>query len=190
MQRFQQVLRHVGAVALLAQALGACSSDVNLGSVNILPKPETFTRPDWLSFSGGKHDFALRPVTADDLVTQQGQCAADRTVVASAPNDASAADAASDATAAPQPTPLQQGGIALQMTECDVVRRSGAPENIEFGTNERGERAVVLTYTRGPRPGVYRFTEGRLAAIERAPGPPQPEKPQKPAKAAKKPART
>jgi len=48
---------------------------------------------------------------------------------------------------------------------------------------------VVLTYTGGPLPGVYRFSVGRLVAIERAPGPPPTAaKPQKPAKPAKKPA--
>ena len=35
------------------------------------------------------------------------------------------------------------GGIALEMTECDVVKRAGAPEQVELGTNERGERTVV-----------------------------------------------
>ena len=72
----------------------------------------------------------------------------------------------------PPSTPTVQGGIALQMTECDVVWRAGATEKIEFGNNERGERAVMLTFTRGPRPGVYRFAGGRLVSIERAPAPP------------------
>jgi hypothetical protein len=27
----------------------------------------------------------------------------------------------------------------------------------------------VITYIRGPRPGIYRFTAGRLTSIERAP---------------------
>jgi hypothetical protein len=48
---------------------------------------------------------------------------------------------------------------------------------------------VVLTYTRGPLPGIYRFIGGRLSVIERAPGAPPAAatKPQKP-KTAKKPA--
>jgi hypothetical protein len=64
---------------------------------------------------------------------------------------------------------LLPGGIALQMTECDVVRRGGAPEQLQIGADERGDRSVVITYIRGPRPGVYRFTAGRLTSIERAP---------------------
>ena len=64
------------------------------------------------------------------------------------------------------------GGISLQMTECDVVRRAGPVEKIDVSADERGERAVVLTYARGPSAGVYRFVGGRLVSIERAPGPP------------------
>ena len=36
--------------------------------------------------------------------------------------------------------------VALDMTECDVVKRAGQPEQVDFGTNERSERTVVLTY--------------------------------------------
>ena len=63
--------------------------------------------------------------------------------------------------------------IALDMTECDVVKRAGQPEQVDFGTNERSERTVVLTYLRGARPGIYRFAAGRLTSIERAPEPPR-----------------
>jgi hypothetical protein len=76
-------------------------------------------------------------------------------------------------------------GIALQMTECEVVQRAGNPEGIEFG-NEGGERSVVLTYTAGARPGIYRFGGGRLYSIERAPEPAGAAKPQKKSPPAKK----
>ena len=76
------------------------------------------------------------------------------------------------------------GGIGLEMTECDVVHRAGAPDRFEFGTSERGDRTLTLTYIGGPRPGIYRFVAGRLASIERGPEPPAPAKPAK----AKKPA--
>jgi hypothetical protein len=55
-----------------------------------------------------------------------------------------------------------------------VVKRAGHPERFEFGTNERNERTVTLTYIQGPRPGIYRFAAGRLTSIERAPEPPKP----------------
>ena len=66
---------------------------------------------------------------------------------------------------------------------------AGVKPGVALGAEERGDRALVLTYTGGPLPGVYRFSAGRLVAIERAPGPPPTAaKPQKPAKPAKKPA--
>jgi hypothetical protein len=71
------------------------------------------------------------------------------------------------------------------MTECEVVKRAGAPDQIELGTTDRGERALTLTYSHGPRPGVYRFAGGRLASIERGAEPAAPPaaqaKPKKPA---------
>ncbi|MBX9773165.1 MAG: DUF2845 domain-containing protein [Xanthobacteraceae bacterium] len=151
------------AVVLLAAATGGCGSTSlsDVASVNLVPKVTNLSRPDWLTYSGSKDEFTLRPVTAADLITEGGQCAM----------AASEAQAASDDGMQQQPA-LVAGGIALQMTECDVVRRAGAPEQLQIGANERGERSVVITYIRGPRPGIYRFTAGRLASIERAPDAP------------------
>jgi hypothetical protein len=147
------------ATAVLAPLVAACSSDIS--SFNVLPKLGNF---ESLTLgSGGVQTADLRPVTAQDLVGPQGQCAG----------------AGPDAAAS-------QGGIALQMTECEVVRRAGTPENVELGTTDRGERAVTLTYTGGPRPGIYRFTGGRLYAIERSQEPP-PEPPKTKKPPAKKP---
>ena len=174
MQRLNQIVLRIIAMATLGAAVAACSTDLGLNNVT-LPKPETLLRkPDWATFSGGKHDFTLRPVTAADLVNSAGQCGSE------------AQQAGTDPTvgAAPPVT----GGIALQMTECDVVRRAGPVEKIDFGSDERGERIVTLTYLRGPSPGIYRFEGGRLVSIERAPTPPAPAKSQK--APAKKPAGT
>jgi hypothetical protein len=146
------------AVAVLAPSVAACSSDV--GSFNILPKLGGF---ESLSLGNAAPKPELRPVTAADLVGPQGQCAG--------PGPAAAA---------------VRGGIALEMTECEVVGRAGTPENIEVGTTDRGERSVTLTYTGGPRPGIYRFTGGRLSAIERGQEPP-PEPPKAKKPPAKKP---
>jgi len=161
-------------LAMLAPVVGGCSSET-FSNISLLPKADTF-RPDWLSFTGGKNEFMLRPVTAEDLVGPDGNC------VGAAPGPS--ASAAEDGAAAPT---LVQGGIALQMTECDVVRRSGPPEKVDLGTSERGERAAVFTYSRGSRPGVYRFVGGRLASIERGPEAPAPARPQKAKPAPKKP---
>jgi len=166
MQRPNQILRLLAATAL-GSAVVACSSDLSLNNVTLVPKPETLLRkPDWATFSGGKNDFVLRPVTAADLVNATGQCAGEG---GQAGNDTSTAGAAPVA-----------GGIALQMTECDVVRRAGPVEKIDFGSDDRGERVVTLTYLRGPWPGIYRFAGGRLVSIERAStAPPAPPKAQK-----------
>jgi len=79
------------------------------------------------------------------------------------------------------------------MTECEVVRRAGQVDKVDLAANDRGERSVVLTYLRGPAPGIYRFTAGRLTSIERAPeAPAAPTAPEKPRKTTnpKKPAGT
>jgi hypothetical protein len=154
----------LAAVAVVA-TVSACGSlpDVgSVGSVNLVPKVTNLARPDWLTYSGGKNEFTLRPVTPADLVSAEGQCAMTAAEAPPAPPDG-----APDGTQ--QEASLLPGGIALQMTECDVVRRAGAPEQLQVGADERGDRSVVITYIRGPRPGVYRFTAGRLTSIERAP---------------------
>jgi hypothetical protein len=167
------------AMAALVQALVGCSSDLSLNNVTLVPKPDSLMRkPDWATISPGKTDFTLRPVTAADLVNRDGQCPTASDQAANA-GDPSAAGAAPPVT----------GGIGLQMTECEVVRRAGPVEQFDVGADERGERRVVLTYLRGPAPGIYRFSGGRLVSIERAPAPPPaPAKSQK--APAKKPAGT
>jgi hypothetical protein len=59
--------------------------------------------------------------------------------------------------------------VALGHTECDVVRGIGAPDNVNFSSNARGDRVAVINYSRGQRAGIYTFTAGRLTSIERAP---------------------
>ena len=159
-------------------AASACSSDLSLNNVTLVPKPDTLLRqPDWATFSSGRNNLELRPLTAADFVNSEGQC------------EGAAPGQASGFTDPATTAPIIAGGIALQMTECDVVRRAGAAEKIDLGAGERGERTLVLTYVRGPLPGIYRFAGGRLVSIERAPGPPP--APAKPPKASvKKPAGT
>jgi hypothetical protein len=167
-------------VALLAPALVSCST-ANFSEMEILPYSRSlFSTPAGATMTARTDVNVLRPVTAEDLLSPDGQCAA----LAPDPN-AEPAPARPDVPPghpAPidqstQPTvPLVFGGIGLQMTECEVVRRAGQPDRFEFGTNQRGERTLVLTYTRGPWPGIYRFAEGRLYSIEASPVPPAPPK--------------
>jgi len=81
--------------------------------------------------------------------------------------------------AAAPPPPAVPGTVGLDMTECEVVRAAGQPQRVDVGSNERGDRRVVLTYANNERAGTYEFVAGRLTALERGPEPPQPEKPVK-----------
>jgi hypothetical protein len=154
-----------GLVLAGLTALAGCSSD--LGSINIIPKADL--RPDWLSYSGHKEEFTLREAGVADLVGPDGQCTGGRQEQATDP-------------AAGTPAVV---GISLQMTECDVVGRIGTPDRVDLGSTERGDRSAVLTYTRGVRPGVYRFSGGRLTSIERG-AESAPERPKKAAPQQKK----
>jgi len=127
-------------------ALGACSTD--LSSLNLIPKSDNLL-DSRLTFGGAQIPTqTVRPLTAADFVDADGRCP---------PPEAAEGEGAAIA-----------GGIALQMSECEVVRRAGAADRVEVGTGEQGERAVTLTYLRGAWPGIYRFTEGRLKVMERA----------------------
>lgn len=105
-----------------------------------------------------------KPVTPDDLISADGLCPG------MAPQGGPAnANALSDGAAAAPTTPVQTGVVALGHTECDVARGAGAPDNVSLSTGPGGGRVAVLTYSRGPRAGIYTFTAGRLSSIERGP---------------------
>ena len=161
MQRLDRKLIFAVALASSAPLISACSGGFDLPSLPTIntPRPEVMLKGNFLNYSGQREDFALHPAGPQELVGPDGQCA----YAATAPT----ADPGVD----PATAGLVQGGVALQMTECEVVRRAGPPEQVELGANERGERSAVLTYVRGPRPGIYRFASGRLYSIERGPEP-------------------
>ena len=169
----------VRLLTLVALSLGAPRARPNSSTGSLLPRPELDPQAARLDDFGAKGEFSLRPATSEDLVSAEGQCAGAEPMAGSADSTAGGGQ---------QSAALVPGSVALQMTECDVVRRAGTPEKVDLGADERGDRIVVLTYTRGPLPGIYRFIGGRLAVIERAPGAPPTAatKPQKP-KTAKKP---
>ena len=164
--RFKQF----GVIAALAAGLCGCSkSDLDYTQT-------WFAKPlDLTGRNAGGYSFSelaetkqrQRPITANDLVDNNGACPAP----AAAPASASAA--------APAGTPgsgsMLGGGIALGMSECDVVSRAGTPNQVELGKNPNGDRTAVLTVTGGPRPGIYRFERGALMTMDRvaAPAPPQ-----------------
>ena len=209
-----KTLRRLLVPALLAFALGACSADLSNFSVaelNPLKGNDPLRAADFNYFY--KRDQTVSSViTAADLVGPDGRCAYDPAPALSpAIPEAVAQSPAADPinprsnqalyfTAGPEtgntaaaspnvlPPQVRSGprGIALQMTECQVVQVAGYTDRIEIGANERGQRAVTLTYMSGERPGIYRFVGGRLASMERVAEPPQPKKAQKATKTAKK----
>lgn len=99
-----------------------------------------------------------KPVRPDELVSADGACPG------MAPPGADAQALADNAAGAP---PLPGGTVALGHTECDVVRGIGAPDSVNLSTSPRSERVAVVTWSRGPRAGIYTFTSGRLSSIER-----------------------
>jgi hypothetical protein len=122
---------------------------------------------------------ADQPVRPDELVSADGACPG------MAPPGASAQALADNAAGAP---PVPGGTVALGHTECDVVRGIGAPDSVNL-SNGPGGRVAVVTWSRGPRAGIYTFSGGRLSSIERGPEPVAPPKvAKKPLK--KKPAAT
>lgn len=156
---------------LLAPAIAGCGSATDFLSKDA----EWFSRPARI-FSGtttmNSQPLSERgPVSPNDLINADGLCAE---VAQSAP----ASDQSNDPRAA-QPAQPGGGSIALESSECDVVRALGNPTNTSIAGGERGQRLVVLTYEQGLRPGIYHFSGGRLTSIERGAEPPPAKKPQR-----------
>jgi hypothetical protein len=169
--RFGRACCALGAISLLAGCAGA--SDL------LSKDAEWFSRPTRLFSNDSTVSVApLSPkkaVTPDELVSGEGTCAGMSVVENPASNVPPGATPAS--------APATGGNIGFDSTECDVVRFAGIPNSTEISANERGERAVLMTYLGGPRPGVYKFLSGRLTSIERGPAP---EPPPRPAKSTKR----
>jgi hypothetical protein len=172
------------AVALLAVGLSfgaaGCSNVSEIANKdNWFSKPaHLFETPSFMAPTTAAKTDTRRAVTPEDLVDASGYCAgAASASVSPSPDAPAGADTAAGPTLA--------GGIALGMTECEVVQRAGRPERVEVGA-EAGNRTTVLTYPQGDRAGIYRFAGGRLQIMDRVAEAARPAKPVKPAK--KKPA--
>ncbi len=115
-----------------------------------------------------------RPITANDLVNGNGSCPAPP--VPQAPTPAPGSPAAAPLAPAADTASLLGGGIAVGMSECDVVFRAGQPSAVQIGRMPNGDRTAVLTFNAGPRAGVYRFESGALREMDSVPmaaAPPQ-----------------
>jgi hypothetical protein len=192
--RFQSVVKDKTHIAerlvmllVLAPVIAGCSSASSMFQSDLLSKDaEWFSRPGRLFIKNVSIDAPPltpdRPVTPDDLVSPEGACPG--MPAPGAPTDANAsADAAPGAQAS-----TNGGTVALGHTECDVVRGIGAPDSVNISKDQRGERLAVVSWSRGPRAGIYTFTAGRLSSIEGVPAPPTPPKAVKSKAKSKKPA--
>jgi hypothetical protein len=175
-----------------AGAAGGCTN------IDLDPNAGWFSKPfDPLGRSAGftfyefKDTKQQRPIGRADLVDPSGACpsspgAAPAPPPAPAPSTDNSAPTA--AAAQPEMSGLLGHGVALGMSECDVIRRAGAASNVDVRNAPGGVRMTVLTFSGGPWPGIYHFRDGRLTEIERGAAPPPeaatPKK--KPAKPAKK----
>lgn len=136
---------------------------------------DVFATPDWAKGNQARRT-ASRAITPNDLINQDGSCA----MPASTDGVAPASSEADTALAGQGALPTVQGGVALGMTECEALQRTGAPDTFNISA-EGTERIATLTVTRGSWPGLYRFRGGRLVSIERIDVPPPP----KPARSAR-----
>jgi hypothetical protein len=187
-------------------------SDVKIADFNPLKGDDPLRASDYNYFYRRDAAANAGQVTAADLVGPDGRCAYAAPApslgapepVASAPPPAQdpinpQSNSALYFTAGPQAGPAAGSGqlppevrgvgprgIALSMTECQVVSVAGYTDRVEISASPRGERTVVLTYLSGERPGIYHFRNGRLVNMERVAEPAQPKRPQRPAKTAKK----
>jgi hypothetical protein len=172
------------ALIALAPLVAGCS-----GSSDLLSKDtEWFSRPGRLFIRNVSIDAPPltpdRPVAPDDLVTADGACPG-----MPAPGGPTEANALTE-TPAGAPPATAGGHVALGHTECDVVRGIGAPDSVNLSNNPRGERVAVVTWSHGPRAGIYTFAGGRLTSIERGPESAAPPKSAKSKPKPKKPAAT
>ena len=153
-------------------ALCGCSSFDTMGPAKPVDLFGTRSRYTYSDLGDARRDH---PITANDLVDKNGSCP--RPVTASAPAPTAqdnSAPGGNDAAA------LFGAGVAIGMTECDVVERLGQPNGVNLGTDPNGLRGAVLTYSGGSRPGVYRFEAGRLTEMDRVETPSPPQAEQKP----------
>lgn len=137
---------------------------------------DMFATPEWAKFTSTAPSASLRTVTQNDLITADGRCAALEAPMPA--TDGSAPPESADAALAGQgPLPGVQGGVALGMSECEIMQRTGSPDRFDIGA-EGGDRIMTMTATRGPNPGLYRFRGGRLVSVDRVevPAAPKPVK--------------
>lgn len=149
-------------------ALGACAlpdfESFRAPTADVLFRPMSVTN---------YREKVLPPVPPDDLVDASGRCAGAFVPAGGGGDPASAQGSVSLPEAG---VPMIPSAIALEMSECDVVKRAGVAQRVEIGGGAGGARTVTMTYVSGERAGVYQFADGRLKSMERGPEAAEPPK--------------
>jgi hypothetical protein len=161
------------AALLLLSACATADAPQPTGKVS-----DVFATPEWAKGNQARAQ-TTRVVTQNDLINPDGSCA-----FAAATDGVAPPSDPGEALTGQGPLPAVQGGVALGMTECEILQRTGAPDTFNIAA-EGTERITTLTVTRGSWPGLYRFRGGRLVTIERVEVPPAPRqaRPSRPKKA-------
>jgi hypothetical protein len=176
-----------GAAAALAVAIALCGcTNYDVGGSWFSKPLDLFGTRSGYNYSSLDQARLDRPVTAKDLVDANGACPG---LPALAPLQSASADAGAGPAPPADAAAVPGGGVAIGMSECDVVARLGQAAAVNLGRNAGGDRTAVLTFKSGPRPGVYRFAHGRLVEMDEIEVPPPPAEPVKKKIAKKKPAK-
>jgi hypothetical protein len=154
-----------GALAIAVALAGCANVDFENRDAWFAKSFEFVSRKGGYTFSELQESRdRTRPITANDLVAANGSCpppVAPQAPATAAANQPGSTPAATDGST------LLGGGIALGMSECDVVFRAGAPSTVQIGNTPNGDRTAVLTFNSGPRAGIYHFHGGALMEVER-----------------------
>ena len=168
-QRENRMAASAVVMVVLAAILGACSADLSLNNLTLTPKPDGLPKnSDWAQAWGRSSSGT---VTTADLVSSRGQCP----LPPLAPGQSAMAGQAQAAQA-------ELGGIALEMSECEVVHRTGPVEKMEVANRTRralprahlsqGSLAWRVSLYCGP-PGIDRASAGCPGAVHEGSHPQQ-----------------
>lgn len=177
-----------GALAALAMAiaLSGCGG-FDFETASWFAKPlDVFGSRGGYNYSNLGDARQERPITANDLVDGNGACPR-FAAQAPAPPQPDAGNPGAGGSVSSDMASLLGGGVAIGMSECEVVAHLGQPTAVNLGRSPNGDRNVILTFKGGPRPGVYRFEAGRLSEMDRVEEPPPPPEPAKKKVVKKKP---
>jgi hypothetical protein len=161
------------ALATAVWLCGCANNDYDMATSWFSKPIDLFGSKGGYSYSNLGDAKRDRPVAANDLVDANGACPR---IAAPTPMQPVSNNAATNPALAADAS-LLGGGVAIGMSECDVVARLGQATAVNLGRNPNGDRSAVLTFKSGPRPGIYRFASGRLMEMDRVelPPPPRPE---------------